>query len=750
MSYNTPTLRSRRNGRPAVRLRPPARGPRVTAAEARAALSRRAEPEPKDVGELADRMEEDPQIAFACTFLTAQLRVTPVTCVAENEGDPRAVELAAALVRLWERHVPQIFAAFGRGRAAFAVEWEFDRGWNLHLPKLHQLPFDQSRPLWDEDSGEFLGIEIVGADDLTLEPPRCWHCPTDADATHPHGRSRFLGAPRAEWERRQQLFNLFDEHVEHFALRGGTAYGPDKFNDENGQPTIDATTNMQLAHRARRPGTLMYLPGERGQDGRFPVEFVEPPSLDPPGPIDAALAASDIRTLRALGISELSVQQTGDVGSYALSVVHRMILLSIVYELAAQWGGGFARYVCGPAARFNLGIEGGVRFETPRLADLPDSAAAELAKTVLTQPNLSPVLAALDIRRIIEGAGIKVPDDFEEKLAANMAAQQRLAAIGSLAGAGSGSGFQSPDAAAMADDLAPQRLDPDATPAGVPSLDAFWATVGRELDRIMDQVVALLVERPDRAWLPVGGVPDLFRRADELIDAAAAAASLIGRAAIPVPAPPRRLPSAVALDNSVADEPRSPTADWRWPWQKELVRWLRDRRLLTPEEFRALAREDRPRNVSVPSVSSPETLRSLQSKLADAIAEGLPPREFRERAKGIADVPRHEAETLVRTATKQGYLDGKQATLSKPHVAAAFPYDLIVTTRDTRVRETHKPLDGLILRRGSAAHAEAMRLLSDYNCRCDAIPLSEERARAEAAKPGRRMADALPEEATAS
>lgn len=284
-----------------------------------------------------------------------------------------------------------------------------------------------------------------------------------------------------------------------------------------------------------------------------------------------------------------------------------------------------------------------------------------------------------------------------------------------------------------------QRLDPDATPAGVPSLDSFWNQAQAEIGSIYDEIADLIASNRELAWHPNDRMRELLEEIDRLLAEAKAAAALIGRAVVPVP--PVRLPSAIVLDNPIAGRTK-----FRWPWMDTLVGWLTERRLLTPDEFQQIPTADRSRKVSLPSVESPNTLGKIQKHLADAIAEGLPPEEFRVRVKEIATIPRHEAETLVRTVTKQGYLDGKQATLNKPHVALAYPYDLLVSTKDTRVRETHKPLDGLIVARGSAAHAEAMRLLSDYNCRCDAIALTEERAREEARKPGRRLVDALPAE----
>lgn len=916
MSHTRNRLRIRRNGAVRRNGQSPlqikgntARGARVSVEELCAALAKKAASEPSDAAELATMIEEDYQFAFVRRVLVAHLSVAPITCAPEDETNPRAVELAAALLELWQRHLSQIADAYGAGRAAFAIEWEFDADHVIHRPKLHSIPFVESSPKWDEETGQFKGIEIVGTE-LTLPPGQCWHCPTDADALHPHGRSRYIGAPRAEFDRRRNLLELYNEHIEHFALRGGVAYGPGTAVGTDGEE-IDLAANMQAAHRARRPGTLLYVEGERGADGRYPQEFVEPPSLDPPDPIDTALERSDIRVLRSQGLSELSVQQTGDLGSYALAVVHRLVTLSVVYELAGQWGGSYGRYVADVAARFNLGRESGIKFDTPRLTELPDSAVADLAKAIVQQPDLSPVAAAIDLRRLLESGGVPVGDDFEDRLAKAMAERkaaqtplnipgaspfaQDVGAVALNCGNGPG-GFQKgnkcqkggsgpggryikgdtsddegrlngyriddpegpkielaadpgevmdvepavgglgakqlardlsngeitreqliedlsegniepadvlkngnkanrrfdrwadrvadendlingehfedhanrmawawapppeeivdaleelakelkkPKAAAMADEpsraTTAQRLDPDATPAGVPSLDAFWSQTQAEIGAIYDEIAELIAARPDIAFHPTERLRELLADIDRLISEAAAAASLIGRAVVPMP--PVRLPSAIVLDNPITGRTKN-----RWPWLDTLVNWLTERRLLTPDEFQQIPTADRSRNVSLPSVESPKTLEKIQKHLADAIAEGLPPEEFRARVKEIATIPRHEAETLVRTTTKQGYLDGKQATLNKPSVALAYPYDLLVSTRDTRVRETHKPLDGLIVARGSAAHAEAMRLLSDYNCRCDAIPLTEERAREEARKPGRRLVDALPAE----
>ncbi|MFH5805431.1 hypothetical protein [Alienimonas sp. DA493] len=668
----------------------PARGVRADAAAVRAALARKATKEAADAAELADKIEEDYQFAFVKRVLLAHLSVAPVTCGAapERQSDPRAADLATWLIDLWHRCLPQIAAAYGTGRSAFAVEWAYDPKTNLHRPKLHAIPFGESAPKWNPETGEFEGIAV--GKDLVLPPGRCWHCPTDADALHPHGRSRYLGAARKEWERRGSLFELWEEHVEHFALRGGVAYGPGVGVGPDGEE-IDLAANMQQAHAMRRPGSLLYVEGERDGNGRFPQEFVEPPTLDPPAPLDAALGESDIRVLRSQGLSELSVQQTGDLGSYALAVVHRLVTVSVVYELAGQWGGGFGRYVCEPAAKHNFGDAKAVLFDTPRLTELPDSTVGELAKAVLAQPTLSPVAAAVDLRRLLESGGVPVGDDFEDRLSEAVAAQTRLTLGGrSTEGAG-------PSAAAMADD------DPGdfAPPPGLPHPDEFADVVEAELADLYGRAAALYTRH---GW-PTPEVRKLIEQAERLAADAAEAADLLGRAAVAVPPEtlsgfPYRLPSEVSMAD---DGPVS-----RWAWVARVRAWLGDRGL----PFGAT----RPDPEAAAKSSAAGVLASLRESAASALSSAG---DATERLRDAMRGPIADARQRLRDGTRRAYLAGRDATLTVPRVAALYPYDEFRTQHDSRVRREHRPLDGLIVKRGTPEHATALRALADHNCRCE-------------------------------
>ena len=181
---------------------------------------------------------------------------------------------------------------------------------------------------------------------------------------------------------------------------------------------------------------------------------------------------------------------------------------------------------------------------------------------------------------------------------------------------------------------------------------------------------------------------------------------------------------------TLANPPAAP--DWfnvardrraRFPWIAEAARWLETKGVATNNELRDAADEaeaaTRVRWDSIKSVAD------LKTQLADSIVAGDSLAEFKSRiGRAINDV-RPRLETGFRTATHQAYIHGATNTLEKPIITQIFPAVEYMSTEDTRVRDTHRHLDGIVAEVGSEAYNVMRRALADYGCRCTVSPIQK-------------------------
>ena len=270
--------------------------------------------EPRNIGELANRMRQDYQIRLAESILAANIRAAKVTV--HVAGNARAQILGMHLERLWKDTLPAMLRCIGDGRVAFEKVWEYSAEANLnYIRKLDPLPFAQtSMQLTDE--GEFDGIDLdVGErEPLEIPPGNCWWLALDPTPMEPHGRSRFLGAPFAVWKERREAIRLRSVLRTRMIVSGGVAHIPMTETLENGQQ-IDNAVEMARAHDSRLAGSLMLLSNERDRDGHYIFDYTEPPSTLNLAPLDASIDGLDQEQLQAFGIPPKTVLEGDSTGS---------------------------------------------------------------------------------------------------------------------------------------------------------------------------------------------------------------------------------------------------------------------------------------------------------------------------------------------------------------------------------------------------------------------------------------------------
>jgi len=695
--------------------------------------------EPKSMADLAEQMRADYQVKFADWILRANIQSVPVT-IATDSPDPRAVAFADAMQDLWYATLNSMCDAIGDGRVAYAKCWQFDAATFLHAPKLTPLPFRATTMQLTAD-GEFAGIKLTGrsqgwADEKSIDIPveQSWWLAIDATPIEPHGKSRYLGATQAEWASRREVFELRMTFLRKFCLNGGVIRGPGTVIDPTTNLPVPAAPLFQAAYAKRQQGGVMYMPGARNKDtGEFDFDVTETSRLEDPGPIDATLDKSDIRVLRSLGISELAVQQTGDLGSFAMAVIHRLVLNAVVAGLVSQFAESFEAYVIDAAAGYNFlpHETPDVTLTYPDLTAVPDSLMVEVAKAVLTSPTIPAGAALVNLKTIFEAAGIPITDDFEARLTA---ALEQAKAAAQPQPFGLQQPYQQPQQPAprgvgMANEAAP------AIP-NLPNAATILADTTAEISAIFGQLFALAgqrasanVQEQERFDRELRAVLDELQR---VVGASRFAMRVLGMLSPWLPQVqdnPRAVrQSGIGMAN---EAPGSPNR--LWPFLDHALDFLSSREVLTPEQFRALSRDEQANAFTLPGVTT-NIATQVQQEITVSFASGESLENFKQRLWGNLQLQESSLHTVFRTATHQAYVEGQDRALQSPAVAAEFPYVMFISTRDTRTRPAHRAVDGFVVKVGSREHELLKRLIRDWNCRCQLIPLTQADALARGVK----------------
>lgn len=702
------------------------RAARPHGALAKTVLAQLALREPRGIGEMVERMREDYQVVLAESVITSNIRATPVTIAIEGQEDSRSQALVESLQQLWERSLTDMLDAFAYGRVAFEKVFEYQAKTGINtIRKLEALPFKQTEMRLQE--GEYQGVKLTAkGQTLELSADETWWLALDPTALEPHGQSRFSGAPYRVWKQRDHLFKLRKKFAERFVIRGGTAYVPTGEQDENGE-VLDAFSVMESALEALYAGGTLMLPGEWDRQNPDQRKWVyneaEVRGLDP-GPIDALIDGTDVEVLRSFGIPEKTVIEGEAVGSFAMVSQQMLLLLAAVEDVLAQLVDSFQRYVVDKLVEMNwLRDAPQITITFPSLTKRPDSAVSRLVEGLLAnQVFLEAMLAGgVDIREVLEQVGLPVTDELEQRFAEALTRMQQAPAQQGPLG--------------LSRRLAIQPGPPPAASV-LPSVDQFADQAAEESARLMAALQAALEAMHAGEPGADDQVRSLVAEVKQLEADTRIAARLIGLVS---PWQPQLQPASAdgegqeplrlsieALEPDGRPEPR--TDRFRYPWTTNAVDWLLDKQVVTIDELRAMARQDRSAAFSASGVDDLKLLNDLKLEVAVSLESGESLDTFKDRIAGRIGTAESEVNTIYRTNTKQAYQAGMEHALEKPGVSELFPYVQYVATSDTRTRPHHDVLDGLVVRRGTREHRLLQAALADYNCRCTVIPMTEEDA----------------------
>ncbi len=169
-------------------------------------------------------------------------------------------------------------------------------------------------------------------------------------------------------------------------------------------------------------------------------------------------------------------------------------------------------------------------------------------------------------------------------------------------------------------------------------------------------------------------------------------------------------------------------ADTVFPFLDDALAFLLDKAVLSGKKYAQLSRTDKLKIIGSSTIESARAAAQLRQLLADSLEAGDDERQFRKRIEDEIQLRRSDANRILRTTTKQAYIDGMTKTLEKPHISEAFPYVMFVATHDGRTRPSHAAWDGKIARVGSTEYHQMLALLDEWQCRCSLIPLSVKQA----------------------
>lgn len=162
-----------------------------------------------------------------------------------------------------------------------------------------------------------------------------------------------------------------------------------------------------------------------------------------------------------------------------------------------------------------------------------------------------------------------------------------------------------------------------------------------------------------------------------------------------------------------------------------MIQHLREKTLMTADEFEALAQELRARAFTVAGVADLDVIADVWQAIDAAVENGETLEDFRDR---VGDLLEEEwggerpgqLETIFRTNVQSAYAAGR--AIENDRAKDTHPYVLYSVIDDARTSDICEGLIGLVLPQGDpfvASHQPPLH----HNCRTDLVAITEEDAR---------------------
>lgn len=157
---------------------------------------------------------------------------------------------------------------------------------------------------------------------------------------------------------------------------------------------------------------------------------------------------------------------------------------------------------------------------------------------------------------------------------------------------------------------------------------------------------------------------------------------------------------------------------------QEALKFFKAKTPIPKSSFEKLSSAAKARSFTVAGLTSEHLIGIAHSELANAIVEGGKLSDFAARlakrfeSAGMTPLNPSHVETIFRTNLVTSYNVGRKAEMTTPDALKLRPYWLIRTVKDDRQRDTHKAVDGWVLRATDPFWRGIGGPPWGFNCRC--------------------------------
>lgn len=157
---------------------------------------------------------------------------------------------------------------------------------------------------------------------------------------------------------------------------------------------------------------------------------------------------------------------------------------------------------------------------------------------------------------------------------------------------------------------------------------------------------------------------------------------------------------------------------------KEALAFFKSKQPIPKSAFEKLSSAAKARSFTVAGLASEHLLGIAKSELTNAIVGGMSLSDFasalgkRFESAGVTKLNSSHVETIFRTNLVTSYNVGRRAEMTQPDALKLRPYWLIRTVRDDRQRDTHRAVDGWVLRATDPFWRNVGGPPWGFNCRC--------------------------------
>jgi SPP1 gp7 family putative phage head morphogenesis protein len=163
------------------------------------------------------------------------------------------------------------------------------------------------------------------------------------------------------------------------------------------------------------------------------------------------------------------------------------------------------------------------------------------------------------------------------------------------------------------------------------------------------------------------------------------------------------------------------------------IEYIRNLTPVTKDLFDGLTRQYRNDAITVAGVNDQRIIQKVRDALGVVVTEGGTPADFRKIVNHITDeagaarLSAFEIDTVFNTNVQKAYSTGRYEQMNDDSVLDALPFWQYWTVGDDRVRPEHAALDEFVARAIDPVWHKIYPPCG-FNCRCSAVPITEEEA----------------------